>query len=323
MRLLGDEFRKINYNIKTVCIQETNSNSNENFQEIEINYVKDFEILSLRKDISKCLYHKDLCSLSDKAYNNFRNGLNIDIAPLKQVKKYRKNLDSKFDIKKLSTGYYVDPIFLIEKQVEHIILNNFIKENEKILIKLSADGTNICRNVKLINVVFNIINEDIKASTATGCYRIGIFEYKKEDYETINTFLPFIWNEIKYMEKIYYKRDEKKVVNFFEVNRKIADDMFKDDEFNKSELTMQDYFIQKLETMNIDVHEVEYFFSADWNMMSYVLGVYGANSNHPCLYCEQTKTNLSMIGKRNSLIVLRQILLGDKMIILRKKTNIS
>ncbi len=57
--------------------------------------------------------------------------------------------------------------------------------HETILIKVSADGTNLCRNVKVANVVFNFINEKLKAATAAGCYRLGVFEIDAEVYESI------------------------------------------------------------------------------------------------------------------------------------------
>jgi len=49
---------------------------------------------------------------------------------------------------------------------------------KNITIKVSCDGTQLSQKVKVVNFVFNIINEKIKAATATGCYRIGILSFE-------------------------------------------------------------------------------------------------------------------------------------------------
>ncbi len=88
-----------------------------------------------------------------------------------------------------------------------------IKSGEKIWIKVSADGTNISRNVTLVNMVVNIINERKKAATASGCYRIGMFKIEKENYQTVKQWLPLIWDKIKILDKIFYDKLKKKVLS--------------------------------------------------------------------------------------------------------------
>ena len=78
----------------------------------------------------------------------------------------------------------------IEKKIElilpYLIRNNSEKfESGEVTIKFSGDGTNICRNIKLLNSTFTVINEGQKAKTALGNYTIGIFDIDTENYEEL------------------------------------------------------------------------------------------------------------------------------------------
>ncbi len=79
-----------------------------------------------------------------------------------------------------------------------------------ILIKVSCDETSLSRNVKVVNVVFNLINEKLKAATAFGCYRIGIFRIDTEDYESTKEWLPTIWKQIKTFTHMHYDKINRK-----------------------------------------------------------------------------------------------------------------
>ena len=87
-----------------------------------------------------------------------------------------------------------------------------IRDLKPILIKVSCDGTSLSRNVKVVNVVFNLINEKLKAATASGCYRIGIFKIDTEDYESTKEWLPTIWNQIKTFTHMHYDKIDRKVL---------------------------------------------------------------------------------------------------------------
>ncbi|RNA13518.1 hypothetical protein BpHYR1_021053, partial [Brachionus plicatilis] len=51
-------------------------------------------------------------------------------------------------------------------------------------IKLSADGTNVGRGLKLINFCFSIINEEKKSSGLNRQYTLGIFKVDEENYDS-------------------------------------------------------------------------------------------------------------------------------------------
>ncbi len=71
----------------------------------------------------------------------------------------------------------------------------FFADNS-VQIKLSADSTNISRNVKLVNFVFTIINEEKKACSVSGNYSLGIFRIDQENHETVSKWMSKIWNEL-------------------------------------------------------------------------------------------------------------------------------
>ncbi|RMZ97560.1 hypothetical protein BpHYR1_039871 [Brachionus plicatilis] len=62
--------------------------------------------------------------------------------------------------------------------------NNFInyyrKNRTSFKVKLSADGTNVGRNIKLINFTFTVLNECDKAKTSKGNYTIGMAQLDEE-----------------------------------------------------------------------------------------------------------------------------------------------
>ena len=61
----------------------------------------------------------------------------------------------------LAGGYYIKPTKLIKLRIVKFLtaLNNeTLLRNKKIQIKLSCDGTQLSRNVTIVNFVFSIIN---------------------------------------------------------------------------------------------------------------------------------------------------------------------
>lgn len=170
-----------------------------------------------------------------------------------------------------SLGFYADPIKMIKKRCEYF-LNNLTEsareKNDEICLKFTTDGTNISRNVNLACFCFNIINEKLKAATAKGCYRIGVFPIDGENYEEINEWLPFLWEKCTSVKEIFYNKKNKKIYLREECN------------------VNEDYQLIKM----------NHCFSADYKMELIVLGMYKANSKWPCIYCKQNKDSLHLLG---------------------------
>jgi hypothetical protein len=180
--LINNELSKINYAFDHVYIKDKNDHN----MDVGLNF--SIEYLACRESqyhtALKCLYFKDLAGMSDRNYKIFRKGMALGpkISPLGYLHRKRKTYSINLDLNPLSTGFYINPIVAIRERLEHYL--NQLPRSEAIkmktlMVKVSCDGTNLSRNVKVVNVVFNFINEKLKAATASGCYRIGIFKIDK------------------------------------------------------------------------------------------------------------------------------------------------
>ena len=128
-------------------------------------------------DVYKSLFAKDMAFMSDNGYHLFRTLLNLDVACLNKVKKFRSKLNKKFGAIRNSKGYYLNAERKLEFVLRYFIKKNDIPENFKFKIKLCADGTNLNKkHLSLFNVAFTIINEGKKAKTSWGNYILGKFK---------------------------------------------------------------------------------------------------------------------------------------------------
>lgn len=256
LEIYNGQLKHLNKTLDSVNIKDLETEANSDFK---LNFIERNEQAPTSSD---CLFSKDVANIPDRKYHIFRKSLKLKIGSLYRVKRLRATCSTRFKpvISKLSTGYYIDPVLKIKEQISRLLDSEVIKSGEKIWVKISADGTNISRNVTLINMVLNIINERARAASASGCYRVGMFKIEDENYESVKKWLPVIWDKIKELDRIFYDKAAKRVL--------------RDDE--------SVYPINQ----NTEVFEIEYFFSADWKMMAIILGINNANSTFPCLFCE-------------------------------------
>jgi hypothetical protein len=231
------------------------------------------------------LYYKDLAMLSDKQYLLIRAGWKIkeQVPSLYQIKKFRKlinaEVDSKFKVKAIGNGFYLNPVIQIKSKILDFLKQNYLEmKNNSIIIKLSCDGTNISRNIKLENLVFNLINEGKKAAAVTGCYRLGAFTIFKEDYEELKNWLPKIWEEIKELNKVF----------FDPINMLIFDE--KD--------------IEKTRSSSLLEYDIKLLFTADWKATAIIKGYSAANGRWPCLYCTVDKNGINSLNHKGLCIFL-------------------
>ncbi len=269
LHLFNTELRRCHFNLDTVVIRDSSDDTTFN-----INYVAN-STTNNKTDVNKCLYFKDKLTIADHKYHSFKNGMELKshLVSLRAIKRRKKEIVQNIDIQELSTGFYINPVKLIKFRILRFLKNistENLLSNRKIRIKLSCDGTKISRMVTIINFVFTIINEKKNATTASGNYRIGAFRILKEDYETINEWLPFLVGQIKNLHTIKY----------YLLNQEILD-------ANQIEVlqTTSDFRAE-----NVYNFDIEYLFSADWKMMAIVLGLYSAKSNFPCIFCEKEKS---------------------------------
>ena len=124
--------------------------------------------------LNRALWIKDKTNMSNEQYRQFRKELNTNSPSIYRLVRYQHELNRSLNIKRMSTGYYMDSMDLIKDKIEHLIKKHIIKTGDVIYLKLSQDGTGLSRNTKIVNFVLNIINEGRKAATAECCYPIGV-----------------------------------------------------------------------------------------------------------------------------------------------------
>ncbi|CAF1105017.1 unnamed protein product [Brachionus calyciflorus] len=195
------------------------------------------------------LYIKDQYRISDAIFDKLVRYFNLEIPSIRDIKKKRESINNQFQLNKIDNGYFVDPLIQLKKKLNFLIKTQEIKEMF-IQIKLTADGTNVSRSVKIINFCYSVINQGKKSAGVNGTYSLGIFQVEQENYESIKNWMSKIWGTL----------------NSF--------DSFVCDGKN---------------------YKIEYFFCSDWKMSSIVLGLFSANSNFPCLWCEVHKQDLYKI----------------------------
>jgi hypothetical protein len=124
-------------------------------------------------------------------------------------------------------------------------------------VKLSADGTNIGRNLKLLNFTFTILNEGARAKRATGNYTLGIYEIENEQHASLTECFKELIEEFERTSEIEVCGRTVKVV---------------------------------------------YYYGADWKMLAIVLGLQGANSKYPCVWCKCAKEEFYRTDKDWSIV---------------------
>ena len=177
LQTIGLEIEKVK--IKNI---EINSTKKKKIQ-LDIVQNKDDNLKEIK--VIDILKVKDQNNISDKAYQALRN-LSLKIPSLHQIKKERKLLNSVFDINIIPEGAYANINNKLDRIIPFLIRHfpdKFV--NREVIIKFSGDGTNICRNIKILNFTFTIINEGQIAKTASGNYTLGVFEIEAENHEEL------------------------------------------------------------------------------------------------------------------------------------------
>jgi hypothetical protein len=254
---LGDDALQL-YNLrisKIVLHEKSHATQNQiNDQKLEI--IK-FEKQDTKNIVQKCLFFKDKYLVSDFVYRALQTNISSDLPPLNSIIRYRNYLNNLFEFKYFENGIFVNIQDKIKTVVKSFILKNLNFEEvdlSAIKIKLSADGTQIGRFIKIINITFTIINDTKKAKTASGNYTLGIIYCRNNDesYETLKLFFPYLIEEIRNFNNVEF--EEKK-------------------------------------------YPIDYYFTSDWVMMAEVCGLYNPSSNHPCIWCTQSKKDFSLAKK--------------------------
>jgi hypothetical protein len=152
----------------------------------------------------KVFQEKDKINLADWKYEQFRIGLNFNalLPSISTIKSCRKEMDAQFKIVEIKHGYYIDIKQKLQTILIPIIKNLDLKQNEIIKIKLSGDGVNMDRKIKLFAFSFSIINDKRNCNGSNGSYIIGLFKIDTENYELVNECLMEPFREIVELDNV-------------------------------------------------------------------------------------------------------------------------
>lgn len=177
---------------------------------------KDIEILDIAhgtysKGSDNCASHpgQDDCSLEIVLYVKERFGLsNAAYHELSMVcrrlprswkmKDFVQCLNSLWEIKPCPEGYGMQQSLesRLAERVHHLLQAKRIHAGDKLKVKLSGDGTRVCRKLNLVNFTFTLLNEDDIAMSSRGNHTIAILNVP-EDYEKLAIALRDIVAEVK------------------------------------------------------------------------------------------------------------------------------
>jgi hypothetical protein len=158
--------------------------------------------------VETALYWKDKLLISDDSYRLLIVKLLLDLPSIHNIRLFRQHLNSSFNILKLNEySYFVDIKLLIYQKVKLFIDSsvqvsdnlNSSTLNDKIIIKLSADGT-LCGHINIVNITFTIINDTKSCMTATGNNRLGVLNCQ-ENYDDLKVPFSHLVSITKEIEK--------------------------------------------------------------------------------------------------------------------------
>ena len=209
LQSISETLNKIGLEIESVYIKKQTEDNLS--QEINLQIKESFE--KVIPDRELCLYAKDKNSISDRTYNNFRKELSLheSISSLSNLKKTRKEIDNSIQINKIGDGVFLDIKTTIITRITYCSEINGLKD-ETIHIKFSADGTNVGKTIKMINFTFALINEGIKATTASGQYTLGLIKIDDEDYDSIQPWLVEIVKQLEELKQEELEINGKKFI---------------------------------------------------------------------------------------------------------------
>jgi hypothetical protein len=182
----------------------------------------DFDVLEAYTDktkslpIDKVLYFKDTRLMSDDTYSVFISAFQLYQFPtLYSLCKFRKNLNENLEIIELNERiHFVNVADKISQQIHAFLLREPDFLGNKIKIKLSGDGTQIGRVLKIINITFTIVSDPKKCKTAKGNYTLGIIIGKENGYHLKIAF-NYVMKSIKNIKSFNFKNKKYEVEFFF------------------------------------------------------------------------------------------------------------
>jgi len=167
--------------------------------------------------IFQSLMAKDLAHVSNKHYYIFRKTLSdIQRMPgIDKILELKTKLDNFFDIKKNEFGFFCSPKQKIRYVCQRFLSNNTKFTNKCFRIKLSIDSTSIStRNITLLNVSFNLIDDTVNSMNINGTFLLGSFEIIKENYEQVKESTKELLHLVEEIKSIKIKQKVFEIIFF-------------------------------------------------------------------------------------------------------------
>ena len=148
------------------------------------------------------LYVKERFGLSNAAYHQL-SMVCQQLPRSWKLKDLTKKLNSKWDIKPCpgNDGVQQSLESRLRERVSHLLLERKVKSGDTLQVKLSGDGTKVCRKLNVINFTFTLLNEGEIAMSPKGNYTIAIIN-STESYDVLATTLSDICDEVKTLTSI-------------------------------------------------------------------------------------------------------------------------
>jgi hypothetical protein len=143
------------------------------------------------------LFVVECLRLSRDQYNLLRKLMSPNWPTWYQLELIRSEIDQQHVIHASANGYIVDVKKTIRSRLEEYIERGQYNSGEVFEVKLSLDGTEVGRKLKMLNVTFTIPNDKDNCLSASGNYSLGMFCIKQEKYSVIQRCVKKIFKQIE------------------------------------------------------------------------------------------------------------------------------
>ena len=149
-------------------------------------------------DINMWIYIKDKFNISNEAWHELAMKT-TEIPNNYRMDKKIKELNCNWNLKPTpgeAEGIQVSFKDSLQEQIARLQGKGLLNMNTTIKIKLSGDGTNIGKRLKIVNITFTILNEKDTAMSERGNYVLAIIK-SSETYDNLKSSLADLINEME------------------------------------------------------------------------------------------------------------------------------
>ena len=195
-----------NFIATKVEVFNSDTNQYETFQLVDDDIVFTDNIQELTDDdmdnINLWIYVKDKFNISNEAWHEL-SMKSKSIPNMYSIKQKVKLLNSNWNLFATpgeAEGIQISFKESLKEQISRLQTKGDFKDST-IKVKVSGDGTNIGKRLKIVNFTYTILNEKDKAMTEKGNYVLAILK-TNEDYDTLRDSLLNLRNEMSSLQSI-------------------------------------------------------------------------------------------------------------------------